>query len=342
MFFSTFFSFQSWYFPTHRSSSPPPWPGLCVLPSGWAAAGRWLCRKGGGFEAEHWQRKGGDVSSSGIWIHDWDMCVWYFSLQYIRKITYCLNILFRINKKYIHILACYISADHGSKSVIHWYSRRLKSCTFFKIWSFMILFPLEPPAGTWQMTPLKKKHHLSNPPFCKGFHFAFFPELYNTTQESPKLSAIHGRMLSFKFPRQALTSSAQCGARREEAESGGGGRVGVAGHELLQVFLLVISGVLLFVEVMFVACRLTDQASLTLFLSFRNKDMYLHIIDLYKMLYINNGFGIIIVSTYMYIYTVFSFFIGYFEYIGKYTYICHCIMFGSFPHHPGFLCCAWL
>lgn len=118
---------------------------------------------------------------------------------------------------------------------------------------------------------------------------------------------------------------------------------GVAGHELLQLFLLVIS-------CGFIVCggdvcsMYIDRSSIShALLSFRNKDMYLHIIDLYKMLYINNGFCIIIVSIYIYIRCIhFLWAILNTQINIPYTYICHCIMFGSFPHHPLFLWCAWL
>lgn len=142
----------------------------------------------------------------------------------------------------------------------------MKSCTSLRSWSFMILFPLEPPAGTWQMTALKKKHHLSNPPFFKGFHMSFVPELYNTPQESPKCSAIHGRTLSFKFPPPGAYIF--CPMRSAKRRSWVG-RWGTSGEwqamSCCSYFCWWFPVVLLFVEVMFVACILTDQASLTLF-----------------------------------------------------------------------------
>ena len=117
----------------------------------------------------------------------------------------------------------FVFRDHGSHG-----SKHLVESLEVGYRSFMILFPREPTAGTWQITRLKKKQ-LPNPPFL-GFHVSFFGvvqyiiHFFHTSQECPKFQPINGRALSFKFPAQALTSSAQCGARREEAESGGGER----------------------------------------------------------------------------------------------------------------------
>ena len=71
--------------------------------------------------------------------------------------------------------------------------------------------PISPLTTSWNPTndPFEKETSSSKSSIFKGFLMSFVPELYNTSQESPKLSAIHGigRWVS-SLPGQALTSSA--------------------------------------------------------------------------------------------------------------------------------------